>query len=58
MNTNQGTIISWNRPMLDRFKEAHAAASKRNAETFVFDGQGFLIGYAKYLIEYLEGQFK
>lgn len=58
MDTNQGNVIDWTRPMLERFKKAYKEANDRNADTFVFDGRGFLIGYATYLIEFLEGEFK
>jgi hypothetical protein len=42
--------------MLERFKKAHEAAKSRNAQTFLFDGHGFLVNYAAYLINYLEGR--
>ena len=46
-------LIRWTRPMLERFKVAHQAAVSMKADTFVFDGYEFVVGYAKYLIEYL-----
>ena len=55
MDNNQGNAINWTRPLLERFKKAYKEANDRNAETFVFDGHGFLVGYAKYLIEFLDG---
>jgi hypothetical protein len=39
--------------MLQRFKVAHQAAVSTKADTFVFDGYEFVVGYAGYLIEYL-----
>jgi hypothetical protein len=48
-----GTVIAWTRPMLERFKVVNAQHHK--GETFRFDGNEFDWGYAKYLIEYLEG---
>ena len=51
-------VISWNAEKLASFKKAHANALAANKGTFVWDGHGFLVTYAKYLIEYLEGQFK
>ena len=39
--------------MLERFKVAHQAALSMKADTFVFDGHEFVVGYARYLIEYL-----
>jgi len=52
--------IAWTHPMLERFKAAYAQAclNKDRTDTFYFDGHEFVIGYAKYLIEYLEGEFK
>jgi hypothetical protein len=46
--------ITWDRQMLDRFKIAYQQAVQSQRETFFFDGHEFLVGYAKYLIEYLE----
>ncbi len=46
-------LIRWTRPMLERLKVAHQAAVSTNADTFVFDGHEFVVGYARYLIEYL-----
>ena len=44
--------------MLQRFKLAYANALNHNNEKFVFDGNVFVVGYAKYLILYLEGVLK
>lgn len=52
------TTITWNRPMLARFKKAYNKAVEDKVETFVFDGHEFVPAYAKYLIEYLTGQLK
>ncbi len=43
-------VVQWDRPMLKRFKKAYQAC---DGEVFTFDGNEFLKGYAKYLIEYL-----
>ncbi len=43
-------VVQWDRPMLKRFKKAYPAC---DGEVFTFDGNEFLKGYAKYLIEYL-----
>lgn len=50
-------VIEWTRPMLARFKKAYEAVctGDRNA-VFTFEGHEFVCGYAKYLIEYLEGK--
>ena len=34
-----------------------ACLTKTKDDTFMFDGNEFLVGYAKYLIEYLEMQY-
>jgi hypothetical protein len=47
-------VITWNRPKLDRFKDEYKKANASSVETFVFDGDLFIVSYAKYLIEYLE----
>jgi hypothetical protein len=41
-----------------RFKRHYANALEGNKAQFMFEGHGFLTGYAKYLIEFLEGKFK
>jgi hypothetical protein len=51
-------MINWDRPKLERFKKAYEKAivdGARPNDTFVFDGNEFVVQYAKYLIEYLEG---
>lgn len=48
-------MINWNRPMLERFKAAYKEAVENDQIAFTFDGNEFVTGYAKYLIEYLEG---
>jgi hypothetical protein len=51
-------VISWTRPMLERFKIAYQKAKMATGPdgngVFKFDGSDFVLGYAKYLIEYLE----
>lgn len=42
--------------MLERFKQAYELAAVQGKDTFVFDNNEFVVGYAKYLIEYLESQ--
>jgi hypothetical protein len=44
--------------MFKRFKLAYKRASDAKAEVFLFDSNWFDVGYAKYLIEYLEPKFK
>lgn len=50
--------IEWDPPKLARFKKVYAEARDRRLDTFMFDGHEFVIGYAEYLIEYLEGALR
>jgi hypothetical protein len=42
---------------LGEFKKAYNKAVSDGVETFWFEGNEYVPGYAKYLIEYLEQQF-
>lgn len=42
----------WDRAKLKRFRRAYKNAK---TEVFEFEGAEFVVGYAKYLIEYLDG---
>lgn len=50
--------IMWTRDKLRRFKVDYEAAIRLNVREFTFNGNLFLVPYAAYLIEYLEGRFK
>lgn len=52
-----GEYLAWTPTMLKRFKSAVKKAEAESAETFVFEEHEFLVAYARYLIEYLEGEF-
>lgn len=43
---------------LKRLKVAYKQAVDAGQDQFTFDGHEFVVGYAKYLIEYLEGALK
>jgi hypothetical protein len=45
--------MTWTRPKLEQFEKALAAAT---GDVFEFEGHEFVKGYAKYLIEYLDGR--
>jgi len=45
--------ITFDRAMLRRLQRAYAKAVEDNVEQFTFEGNEYVIGYAKYLIEYL-----
>ena len=47
--------ISFDRPMLDRLKTAYNRAVENKVKTFMFENNQYLVDYAKYLIEHLEG---
>ena len=47
-------MIAWDRPMLERLKKALDVAVVTGKDTFMFEGNEFVVAYAKYLIEYLE----
>lgn len=49
--------MRWTPEMLKRFKRAYNQAVKDNADVFTFEGNAFVRDYAKYLIEYIEGEF-
>lgn len=51
------TTIRWTPEMLARFKREYAKHPDLPDATFTFDGNEYLVRYAKYLIEYLEMQF-
>ena len=46
--------INWTLPMLKRFKKEYQKAVSNKSDLFTFDGNEFVTGYAKYLLEYLE----
>lgn len=42
----------------ETFKKDYSEAKKSNAEMFHSLGKAFIVGYAKYLIEYIDGEEK
>jgi hypothetical protein len=50
--------ITFTAGRLIEFKTAYHTAVAAGRETFSFDGNLYDIGYAKYLIEYLEDRFE
>lgn len=55
---DEGVEINWTPEMLKRFKKTYDEAVAMKLDSFKFDGNVFVTGYAKYLIEYLDGEFK
>ena len=43
---------------LERFRKARNEAQAADQDSFNFDGHPFLVRYADYLIEYLEGKMQ
>jgi hypothetical protein len=52
------TTINFDYAMFKRFKKAYNKATKELKTVFIFEENEFDLGYAKYLIEYLELNFK
>ena len=52
------TYIHCTKEMFIKFKKAYQSALNKSHDSFFFEGNEFLTSYAKYLIEYLEPQFK
>lgn len=50
--------FSWTREKLAAFKLAYAEAVKNGATDFKYCDMQFDVKYAKYLIEYLDGEFE
>lgn len=50
-------VIRWTTDKLAKFAQTAAVAQAKDQKQFVFDGYDFDLGYAKYLIEYLNSQF-
>ena len=51
--------VNWTKDKLERFRKAYVAAKDGgNDAIFKFEGYEFVVGYAKYLIEYLDGRFR
>jgi hypothetical protein len=49
--------INFDRAKLEQLKQGYANARKHGAESFYLGDDEIVTDYAKYLIEYLEGQF-
>ncbi len=50
-------FVKFTQESLVRFKAAYEKAVADKQEQFTFEGNEFILGYAKYAIEYLEGEF-
>lgn len=51
-------FIEFDRAKLSRFKEVYDACVLDGRQSFPFEGEVFLVDYAKYVIEYLTNKYK
>ena len=49
--------VNFTQESLEKFKQKFNETKKTNEHYFFFEENEYFIGYAKYLIEYLENQF-
>ena len=58
-NQQLGTTktINFDPAKLKRLKAAYKRAVEQGVDSFMFEDGEWVVGYAKYAIEYLEGQF-
>ena len=47
-------VITWDRNLLEKFRAAYTRAVKAGHDEFTFQDNVIVVGYAKYLIEYLD----
>jgi hypothetical protein len=55
---NEVRTVSWSREDLKNLKAAYEKAKEGKQKQFKFRDIDLVTGYAKYLIEYLEDEFK
>lgn len=51
------TTVTWTRDKADKFKTAWTEADDAEKESFIFEGNEYLVTYGRYLLEYLEHIF-
>lgn len=55
---NSPRWVNFDKPTFKRFKETYQKAIDSKKDTFTFENHEYLVGYAKYVIEYIiEGKF-
>lgn len=55
MSNREIVVVQWDKAKLAKFKAAYERAKLNPlTDVFQFEGHDFVLGYAKYLIEYLE----
>jgi hypothetical protein len=50
--------MNFDRPKTKRLRAAYTAATAAGQDQFDFDGHALLTAYAKYLLDYLDNQFR
>ena len=56
LNSNSSVVVNWTRPLLNKFKKAYEQATDEKKDVFIFEDNGYTVGYAYYLITFLEGE--
>ncbi len=54
----QQNSVSFTKESFKAFQRLYAATVEAKQDTFMFEGNEFFTGYAKYMIEFLKGKFK
>ena len=57
MSDDKQTMVTWTKEKAEEFKVAWKAHEIEEAESFVFEGNEYLVTYGRYLIEYLDYLF-
>jgi hypothetical protein len=52
------TMINWTPAKLERFREVYSKAAATPDVPFTFEGHQFIVGYAKFLIQYLDMEWE
>lgn len=52
------TTVQFTPEKLEQLKNAYRTAINKKADSFTFEGNEYLVSYAKYLIEYLDAELK
>jgi hypothetical protein len=56
--TNETKRVVYTEESLARLKAVYKEAVEKGQDQYTLDGNEYLVAYAKYLIEYLDGVFK
>ncbi|HYE68811.1 MAG TPA: hypothetical protein VEA58_09385 [Anaerovoracaceae bacterium] len=53
----EGNFVTFDKPKLERLKKVYQKAVEDKKESFIFEGNEYVVNFTKYVIEYLESQF-